>query len=108
MGKFILKRKPGQKFVGTVKFGGYHLFEYDGVGMFQANGTLDVFDQFFSEQKFDRVIELGTKYGGFTLFLSKYHGKKLYSFDINGNLVKSPTRKELKKKWSDSLLPEYF
>lgn len=75
-----------------------HSKNYKGFPMKQADNAVDVFTEFFKIEKFDRVIELGTGSGGFTLFLGEHYGKKLYTFDIRDKLIKvEGIKKQLKK-----------
>lgn len=63
-----------------------HKKSYKGIPMKQSDNAPEVFKKFFSEQKFDRVIELGTGVGGFTLFLAEQYGDKVHTFDITNKL----------------------
>ena len=54
--------------------------KYRGVELEQNINTLDVFRQFLSKENFDIIIELGTKYGGFTQFLTEFHNN-IHTFD---------------------------
>lgn len=58
---------------------------YHKLQMVQKKGVCLVFKKFFEDEKFDRVVELGTGNGIFTWFLSDQaaiHGFELHSFDI--------------------------
>uniref|UniRef100_A0A6M3J1K3 Putative cephalosporin hydroxylase n=1 Tax=viral metagenome TaxID=1070528 RepID=A0A6M3J1K3_9ZZZZ len=62
-----------------------HRAKYNGFGMKQIEGTLQVFNEFFKKEKFDTVIEIGTVPGGFALFLadkSKEFGFRFITIDI--------------------------
>ena len=53
----------------------------------QAHGVIDVFENFFNENKFDYVIEIGTSFGGLSLFLyeqSLNHNFKFITYDWFG------------------------
>lgn len=53
----------------------------------QAPEALLVFNEFLRREKFDRVIEIGTAWGGLSIFLSLacfMHGMEFYTFDIEG------------------------
>ena len=53
----------------------------------QARGVLDVFENFFNENEFDYVIEIGTSFGGLSLFLyeqSLNHNFKFITYDWFG------------------------
>jgi hypothetical protein len=57
---------------------------FAGVQIRQNHVALLAFNIFFSQQRFGRVIEFGTGWGGFTLFLAMVklvHNCELYSFD---------------------------
>ena len=75
MGSWHNDRKPGQTFI--VK----HKKNYKGVKMQQADGAIDAFKNFFDEQKFDSIIELGTMYGPLALFFGEYTDSKVFTFD---------------------------
>jgi len=61
--------------------------KYKGLELEQDVNTLDVFRDFLSKEKFDVIIELGTKYGGLTQFLTELHNN-IHTFDI-GNYMNS-------------------
>ena len=61
--------------------------KYRGVELEQDINTLSVFRQFLSKEIFDIIIELGTKYGGFTQFLTEFHNN-IHTFDW-GKYMKS-------------------
>lgn len=59
---------------------------YKGLIMKQAPNTLNAFDWFFTREKFDYVIEIGTLPGGFSLYLldkSLEMSAGFYTFDLN-------------------------
>lgn len=77
-----------------------HRKNYKGYAMKQADAAVEVFQIFFSEQKFDCIIEIGTGMGGFTLFLGEIHGNKLHTFDIVDKLDRKAA-KDIKKRLFD-------
>jgi cephalosporin hydroxylase len=65
---------------------------YEGYGTKQKKGVIEVFDKFFEVEKFDIIIELGTRPGGFAIYLAKKAqemGSFFYTFDIKGISPKS-------------------
>ena len=60
------------------------VIEYKGIPTMQAPQTLKVFEEFFTNEKFDVVIEIGTAYGGLSTFLheqSILHGFEFITYD---------------------------
>jgi hypothetical protein len=55
--------------------------KYRGLELEQTVGTLEVFREFLTAEKFDMIIELGTKYGGLTQFLTELHDN-IHTFDV--------------------------
>jgi hypothetical protein len=58
---------------------------YNNVPAMQHPDTFAVFAEFFNENKFHHVIEIGTAYGGLALFMheqSKLHGFTFRTYDI--------------------------
>lgn len=75
-------------------------FEYKGIPTQQVPEVLLVFEDFLKNEKFDNVIEIGTSYGGLSLFLYEKSKELNFSFttyDISESRVK--------KFWNDNELP---
>lgn len=89
MGNFHAKRKEGQKFI--IK----HKKNYKGIPTMQADGYTKAFEKFLADEKFNRIIELGTRSGGLTLFLSDISGVVVYSFEKFDNFITKDTIKQL-------------
>lgn len=69
---------------------------YIGIRMMQHWNTISIFNKFlsdqlyFNDQKFSRIIEFGTAYGGFALFLAQaafIQGVEFYTIDIQNKLI---------------------
>jgi cephalosporin hydroxylase len=52
--------------------------DYKGIPTMQAVGAFDTFSNFFKEEKFEIVIEIGTAFGGLSTFL--YEQSLIYKF----------------------------
>ena len=66
----------------------------------QVPNTLNVFQEFFENESFEYVIEIGTSYGGLSLFLneqSNIHNFKFITYDISDVRIK--------KAWLDNKIP---
>jgi len=66
----------------------------------QASNALNVFQEFFKNESFEYVIEIGTSYGGLSLFLneqSNIHNFKFITYDISDIRIK--------KAWLDNKIP---
>jgi cephalosporin hydroxylase len=68
-------------------------FVWNGIGsiwykdqvMMQSPLIFPIFEEFFKQNKIDTIIEIGTAYGGFSLFLedmTKQYGTRIISYDI--------------------------
>lgn len=59
--------------------------KYNGIGMKQKKGIIEVFSTFFADEKFDIIIEIGTGSGAFSVIIAekaKEMRSKFYTFDI--------------------------
>ncbi len=59
---------------------------YKGIGMKQKGGIIGVFNNFFSGEKFDTIIELGTGSGAFATYMAEKAAEMsafFITFDIN-------------------------
>jgi len=66
-------------------------FKYKNIPVQQVPAAFDRFADFLQENKFDYVLEIGSSYGGLSLFLheqSEVHGFTFITFDITKNRVK--------------------
>jgi cephalosporin hydroxylase len=66
----------------------------------QVPNALNVFQEFFKNESFEYVIEIGTSYGGLSLFLneqSNIHNFKFITYDISDVRIK--------KAWLDNKIP---
>ena len=57
----------------------------------QVPNALNVFQEFFENESFEYVIEIGTSYGGLSLFLneqSNIHNFKFITYDISDFRIK--------------------
>jgi len=66
----------------------------------QVPNALNVFQEFFENESFEYVIEIGTSYGGLSLFLneqSNIHNFKFITYDISDVRIK--------KAWLDNKIP---
>jgi predicted O-methyltransferase YrrM len=63
-----------------------HKREYKGIHASQADGWIEAFDEFFKEERFAIVIELGTWCGGMALMLGEKANAKVYTFDVTSNV----------------------
>lgn len=66
----------------------------------QVPKALNVFQEFFENESFEYVIEIGTSYGGLSLFLneqSNIHNFKFITYDISDVRIK--------KAWLDNKIP---
>jgi cephalosporin hydroxylase len=66
----------------------------------QVPNALNVFQEFFENESFEYVIEIGTSYGGLSLFLneqSNIHNFKFITYDISDVRIK--------KVWLDNKIP---
>jgi len=73
--------------MGIIKWKGAPDCDYRGLRAQQNPNAFEVFERFFCEERFDHVIELGTSYGGFALFLhdqSLKHGFRFTTYDWSG------------------------
>lgn len=71
-------------------------FKYKGIPVQQNPLAFQEFENFFNQEKFDYVIEIGTSYGGLSLFLyeqSLVHKFKFITYDISTVRVEA--------KWQD-------
>jgi len=60
--------------------------KYAGVTIKQVKGIFPIFDSFFTLEKFDHVVEIGTGNGGFSTYIAKQCIKmnaKFTTYDIN-------------------------
>ena len=70
-----------------IKWNGGPDCDYRGLRAQQNPNAFEVFERFLSQERFDHVIELGTSYGGFALFLhdqSLKHGFRFTTYDWSG------------------------
>lgn len=75
----------------NVNFEGYEWngvghFNYGGQYMMQNHKIFPLFKEFFTHNKFQTIVEIGTANGGFTIFLAdstKEDQTKIYSYDIH-------------------------
>jgi hypothetical protein len=70
---------------GNRKWNGNGSIWYKDQVMMQSELIYPVFEEFFKINKFDKMIEIGTAYAGFSLFLedlTKKDGTKIISYDI--------------------------
>ncbi len=70
---------------GDRKWNGGGSIWYKQQVMMQSDLIFPVFEEFFKINKFDTIIEIGTAYAGFSLFLedmTKADGTKIVSYDI--------------------------
>jgi len=72
-----------------------HKKKYKGVFMNQSDNVTEVFKSFFLKEKFDRIIDIGTSRGGFTLFLAEQEVCTVYTFDIEDS-VEATIKQRLK------------
>ena len=73
-------------------------FKYKNIPVQQNPLAFQEFENFFSKEKFDHVIEIGTSYGGLSLFLheqSLLHTFKFTTYDIS--------IERIEKIWTDNI-----
>ncbi len=75
--------------------------------MSQKEGVMGAFHSFFKEEKFDRVIEIGTWTGVLSLFLADIHQENFYTFDIK-NFIKKDIAKRLHETSANIYMEDIF
>tara|TARA_A100001515_G_scaffold103223_1_gene83829 strand:+ start:3003 stop:3701 length:699 start_codon:yes stop_codon:yes gene_type:complete len=83
-----------------------------GIESQQNPNAYSVFNQFFQDESFDFVIEIGTSYGGLSLYLyeqSLQHEFNFITYDYLGfrNGIWSTRQNELKVAWNNELLFDF-
>ena len=83
-----------------------------GINSQQNPNVYSVFTQFFQDESFDFVIEIGTSYGGLSLYLyeqSLQHDFNFITYDYSGfrSGVWSERKQELKDAWNNELLFDF-
>ena len=81
---------------------------HEGIRAQQNPNAFQMFDKFFQENQFDFVIEIGTSFGGFSLYLyeqSIQHNWDFITYDYSKfkNGIWSNRRKDLKDIWDGEL-----
>ena len=81
---------------------------HEGIRAQQNPNAFQMFDKFFNENQFDFVIEIGTSFGGFSLYLyeqSIQHGWDFITYDYSKfkNGIWSDRRRDLKDIWDGEL-----
>ena len=81
---------------------------HEGIRAQQNPNAFQMFDKFFNENQFDFVIEIGTSFGGFSLYLyeqSIQHGWNFITYDYSKfkNGIWSDRRRDLKNIWDGEL-----
>jgi len=81
---------------------------HEGIRAQQNPNAFQMFDKFFNENQFDFVIEIGTSFGGFSLYLyeqSIQHGWDFITYDYSKfkNGIWSDRRRDLKNIWDGEL-----
>jgi len=69
-------------------------FEYEGILTQQYDNFPTYFDKFLSLNNFDRIVEIGTSYGGLTLYLSNNFSGPFATLDMD-NVKIDPKVKDL-------------
>lgn len=75
-------------------------FDYKSIPTQQVKNYFNIFSKFFENEKIENVIEIGTSYGGLSLFLyeqSLIHGFDFFTIDISD--------KRMKDAWSEKTIP---
>lgn len=81
---------------------------HEGIRAQQNPNAFQMFDKFFQENQFDFVIEIGTSFGGFSLYLyeqSLQHDFNFITYDYSKfkNGLWSDRRRDLKEVWDGEL-----
>ena len=81
---------------------------HEGIRAQQNPNAFQMFDKFFNENQFDFVIEIGTSFGGFSLYLyeqSIQHNWDFITYDYSKfkNGIWSDRRRDLKNIWDGEL-----